>query len=91
MALRAVVIGAGWAGEGHTLGLRAAGVEVVALCGRTPEPAHKRAAQLGVDNIRFDWRAALEEFQPDTVSIATTAAPHREMAEFAAYGCHRVR
>ena len=39
MTLRAVVIGAGFAGEGHTIALRAAGVDVVVLCGRTPEPA----------------------------------------------------
>ncbi len=43
MTLRAVVIGTGWAGEGHTIALRAAGVEVVAMCGRTPEPAKAMA------------------------------------------------
>lgn len=91
MALRAIVVGAGWAGEGHVLGLRDAGVEVVALCGRTPEPAHRRAAQLGVDAVRFDWRAAIEEFRPDIVSIGVPAIPHREMVEFAAAaGCHIV-
>ncbi|HJZ49801.1 MAG TPA: Gfo/Idh/MocA family oxidoreductase, partial [Roseiflexaceae bacterium] len=89
MPLRAVVIGAGWAGEGHTLGLRDAGVEVVALCGRTPEPARAKAAQLGVPEVRFDWRAALEEFQPDIVSIATPRDAHRAIAEHAAdLGCH---
>ncbi len=44
MTMRAVVIGAGWAGEGHIIGLRDAGVEVVALFGRTPEPTYQRAA-----------------------------------------------
>jgi ketol-acid reductoisomerase len=33
MALRAVVIGTGWAGEGHTTALREAGVDVMAMCG----------------------------------------------------------
>jgi predicted dehydrogenase len=89
MTLRAVVIGAGWAGEGHTVALRAAGVEVVALCGRTPDPAKAMAQKLGIEDVRFDWRQALEEVRPDIVSIATPAAPHREMAEFAArLGCH---
>ncbi len=32
--LRAVIIGAGWAGEGHTKALRYAGAEVVAICAR---------------------------------------------------------
>jgi predicted dehydrogenase len=91
MTLRAVVIGAGWAGEGHTIGLRDAGVEVVALCGRTPEPTYKRAAELGITDVRFDWRAALKELQPEIVTIATPADPHQEMAEFAAQlGCHVV-
>lgn len=89
MALRAIVIGAGWAGEGHTIALRAAGVEVVALCGRTPEPAFARAAQLDVADVRFDWRAALTELRPDIVTIGTPGDTHREMAEYAfALGCH---
>lgn len=89
MRLRAVVIGTGWAGEGHTLALRAAGADVIALCGRTPEPAKAMAVNLGVPDVRFDWREALEELRPDIVAIATPAAPHREMAEYAAQlGCH---
>jgi predicted dehydrogenase len=91
MLLRAVIIGAGWAGEGHTLGLRDAGVDVVALCGRTPEPALAKAAQLGVSEVRFDWHAALEEFRPDIVAIATPGDVHRAIAEHAAaLGCHIV-
>jgi predicted dehydrogenase len=91
MPLRAVVIGAGWASEGHTNGLRDAGVDVVALCGRRPEPTRQRAAQLGIADVRMDWRTALDDLQPDIVSIATPAAPHREMAEYAARrGCHIV-
>jgi predicted dehydrogenase len=89
MTLRAVVIGAGWAGEGHTLALRDAGVEVVAICGRTPEPAKAMATKLGIDEVWFDWRQALETLRPDIVSIATPVAPHQEMAEFAAHlGSH---
>jgi predicted dehydrogenase len=84
MTLQAVVIGAGWAGEGHTIALREAGVEVVAMCGRTPEPAKAMAGKLGIDEVRFDWRQALESLRPDIVAIATPAAPHREIAEFAA-------
>jgi predicted dehydrogenase len=89
MQLRAVVIGAGWAGEGHTLALRAAGVEVVALCGRTPEPARAPASELRLADVRFDWRAALAELRPEIVSIATPGDTHRAMAEHAAaLGCH---
>ena len=91
MTIRAVVIGAGWAGEGHIIGLRDAGVEVVALFGRTPEPAFQRAAQLGITDVGFDWRAGLKELRPEIVSIATPADSHRAIAEFAAeLGCHMV-
>lgn len=78
MLHRAVVIGAGWAGEGHVFGLRPAGVDVVALCGRTRRPATEHAKHLAIPNVRFDWRAALTEVQPDMVSIATPAAPIRK-------------
>lgn len=89
MTLRAMVIGTGWAGEGHTNALRAAGVEVVAMCGRTPEPAYAMAEKLGITNLCFDWRAALDEFKPEIVTLATPAGPHCEMAEAAArHGCH---
>jgi predicted dehydrogenase len=91
MTLRALVIGAGWAGEGHTLGLRDAGVEVVAMCGRTPEPARARAQQLNIPELRFDWRAAIAEFQPDIVAIGTPGDTHRAIAEAAVEaGCHVV-
>jgi predicted dehydrogenase len=89
MALRAVVIGTGDAGEGHTNALRKSAVDVVALCGRTPEPARAMATKLGIKDVRFDWRQALDEIRPDIVSLATPGRPHQEMAETAAsLGCH---
>lgn len=89
MGLRAVVIGTGDAGEGHTIALRKSGVDVVALCGRTPEPARAMATKLGIEEVRFDWQQALNEIRPDIVSLATPGRPHREMAEIAAsLGCH---
>lgn len=40
---------------------------------------------------RIDFGHAQDELQPDIVSIATPAAPHRELAEYAAgRGCHIV-
>lgn len=89
MALRAVVIGTGWAGEGHAKALRRAGVDVVALCGRTPEPAKAMAQKLGIADVRFDWREAITALQPDIVSIAMPAGVHCEIALVAAQlGCH---
>ena len=89
MALRAVVIGTGWAGEGHSKALRLAGVDVVALCGRTPEPARALAQKLGIAEVCFDWRQALTALQPDIVVIATPANVHCEIVLVAAQlGCH---
>lgn len=89
MRLRALVIGAGWAGEGHTMALRSAGAEVVAACGRSDAPARTFAARLDIPEVRLDWRSAIAEFRPDIVAIATPAASHTEMAvAAAAAGCH---
>ncbi len=88
MTLRAIVIGTGWAGEGHTRALQTAGVEVVALCGRTPEWTRALADELGVP-AHLDWRAALDELHPDIVSIATPGGAHHAVAvAAAAAGCH---
>jgi predicted dehydrogenase len=83
METKAVVIGAGWAGEGHTLALREAGVDVIALCGRNPDAAREMAEKLDISDVRLDWREAIESLQPDVVSLATPAKPHREIAETA--------
>lgn len=87
--MTAVVIGVGFAGEGHVRSLRNEGVEVVALCGRTPEPAQAMAQELGITDLRFDWRQALQDLRPDIVAITTPAPPHLEMSNFAVeLGCH---
>lgn len=89
MTLRAMVIGAGWAGEGHSKALRSAGVEIVALCGRTLEPAQAMAQKLGIADVRLDWGAALHDLQPDIVAVATPGHLHHEMVQAAAsLGCH---
>ena len=88
-ALRAVVIGAGWAGEGHTLALRHAGVDVVALCARRPAAARALADRLAVPEASGDWRAALAAHRPDIVALATPAGLRGDViAAAAALGCH---
>ena len=81
MALRALVIGTGWAAEGHVLGLRHAGAKVVGLYGRNAEIAAQLAARLGVERLGQDWRGAITELAPDVVAIATTAADARAMRD----------
>jgi predicted dehydrogenase len=82
--VRGVVIGTGFAGEGYVTALRRAGVEVAALCGRSAEPAQAMGDRLVIADVRLDWRAAIDDLSPDLVAIATPAAPHLEMADYAA-------
>ena len=91
MNIRAAVIGAGFAGKGHTDALQQEGVVVEVVCGRTPGPVESMARELGVKNVRFDWREAIREFKPDLAVVATPAAERREMVEECIkLGCHVV-
>src|SRR5436309_1523992 len=87
--LRAVVIGAGWAGEGHTRALRYCGVDVVAICARRPEVVRAVADRLSVREASTDWQRTLETVRPDVVALAMPAALRTEPIEVAAkLGCH---
>lgn len=87
--LRAVVIGAGWAGEGHTVALRHNGVEVVAICARQPDAVGAVASCLDVPEASTDWLRTLERVKPDIVTLATPASLRGPVVEAAAgLGCH---
>jgi predicted dehydrogenase len=87
--LRAVVIGAGLAGEGHTLALRHNGVDVVAICARQADVVRTVADQLGIPEASIDWRRTLERVRPDIVSLATPASLRGEAIQAAVEGgCH---
>ncbi len=87
--LRAVVVGAGWAGEGHTRALQWCGVEVAAICARQPDVVRRVADRLGVSEASVDWRAAVAAVRPDIVSIATPAPLRSAVVEAAvAAGSH---
>ena len=89
MALKAMVLGAGSAGEGHSIALRAAGVEVAAIASRTAEVVRRVADGLGIGIASTDWRKTLNELKPDIVAVATPGDTHVEMVETAlAQGCH---
>ena len=87
--LRDVIIGAGWAGEGHTKALRYAGAEVVAICARQSVVVQQVADRLSVAQASTDWRQTLETVCPDIVALATPAVLRSEVVEMAAdLGCH---
>ena len=89
MALRAVVIGAGWAGQGHAKALHFCGVDVVAICAREREVTQAVAKRLEIPMASTDWRQTLAALKPELVTIATPASLRREVVEVAtALGCH---
>ncbi len=89
MPLRAMVLGAGSAGEGHSIALQHAGVDVAAIASRTPEVVRRVADGLGIKTASTDWRKTLAELRPDIVAVATPGDTHVEMVETAlAQGCH---
>jgi len=89
MALRAMVVGAGSAGEGHAMALRQAGAEVVAIASRTASVVGALAARLGIPVASTDWRATLRELRPDIVAVATPGDSHAAIIDEAlAAGAH---
>jgi predicted dehydrogenase len=87
--LRALIIGAGHAGQGHAAALRQAGVELAGMASRTQDVGARVAASLGIPRYSSDWRVLLEELRPEIVAVGTPGGTHREMitAAFEA-GCH---
>lgn len=87
--LRAVVVGAGFAGEGHTLALRRFGVDVLAICARQPDVVRAVADRLEVPEASTDWRETLERVRPEIVAVGTPASVRIELIEAAAaIGAH---
>jgi predicted dehydrogenase len=86
--LRAVVFGAGQAGQGHALALRYAGVDITGMTSRTPGGT-KTAETLKIAHFSTDWRRLLSNLKPDIVSVATPGGSHVEMIAAALEaGCH---
>lgn len=79
MTLRALVLGSGYAGQGHTQALRDAGVEVVGMASRTDSVVRHVAEALEIPRAGSDWRALLAELRPDLVAVGTPAGTHLEM------------
>jgi predicted dehydrogenase len=76
MTLRVLVLGSGYAGQGHAEAFRWAGVEVVGMVSRTQEIVEKIARELAIPYAGTDWQSALEELKPDIVAVATPGGAH---------------
>jgi predicted dehydrogenase len=89
MSLRALVVGAGSAGEGHSLALQQAGVTVAAIASRTAATVAEVAKRLGIATPSTDWQASLRDLRPDIVAIATPGDSHVAIADAAlSQRCH---
>ena len=87
--LRVLVSGTGFAGQGHTDAFRAVGAEVVGIVGRTASVVKEIAEKKGIPYSGTDWQQALNDCQPDIVSIGTPGGAHYEsIAQAIKMGCH---
>ncbi len=79
--IRVAVIGAGFIGDYHVNGLRAAGGAVVThLIGRRADRTAERAAALSIERHGTDYKEVLKDDGVDAVVIATPDFTHKEIA-----------
>jgi predicted dehydrogenase len=87
--LKVLVLGTGFAGQGHADAFRAMGADVVGIVGRTPNVVKEVAKKLNIPYSGTDWEKALNECKPDIVSIATPGGAHYEpIRQAIEFGCH---
>jgi predicted dehydrogenase len=88
-SLSALILGSGYAGEGHTLALRRAGVEVVGMAARTAAACQATADRLAIPHAGTDYAGMIRDLQPDIVAVGTPGGAHLEQCLAAiAAGCH---
>ncbi len=84
-----LILGTGFAGQGHAEAFRAVGAEIVGIVGRTESVVQDVAKKLNIPYAGTDWTAALQANKPDIVSIGTPGGAHYEpIMEAMAAGCH---
>src|SRR6516165_10015865 len=87
--LRALILGAGYAGQGHAVALRLCGVEIAGMASRTTAVGAKIAVSVQIPRYSADWRGLLAELKPDIVAVGTPGGTHLEMISAALEaGCH---
>lgn len=80
MSARIAILGTGWGAGTQIPAFRAAGLEIVALWGRTPEKARRAAEEAGVPFASADFAEILERSDVDLVSVATPPSSHAELS-----------
>ena len=86
---KVLICGTGFAGQGHTLAFRDASAEVVGMVGRNEDVLREVTEKLNIPYAGLDWEQALQDCQPDIVSIGTPGGAHVEPIRKAIdFGCH---
>lgn len=87
--LKVLVLGTGFAGQGHTKAFRDASANVVGMVGRTESVLDEVAAKLDIPYTSTDWEQALRDCEPDIVAIGTPGGAHVEpITQAIKHGCH---
>ena len=87
--LKVLIFGTGFDGQGHAVAFRGAGAEIAGIIGRTDSVVTEVAERLGIPYSGTNWQQALEDVQPDIVSIATPGGAHYDPIKAAIkVGCH---
>ncbi len=88
-ALKVLVHGTGFAGQGHAEAFRALGAKIVGMVGRTPHVVNDVTTKMSIPYGGTDWAKALEDCKPDIVSIGTPGGAHyAAIKEAIAHGAH---
>ena len=87
--LTGLVLGSGFAGQGHAEAMRYCGVEVVGMVSRTEDVVQSVARDMGIPYASTDWVGGLDALEPDIVAIGTPGGAHHEQILAAIErGCH---
>lgn len=74
--LSALVMGSGFAGQGHVEALRYCDVDVLGMVSRTEETVKSVASKLNIPYASTNWDQALSDLSPDIVAIGTPGGAH---------------
>src|SRR3954469_11096194 len=79
-SLRVGIIGVGWGALVHGPAYQLVdGYELVALCGRRPEPLAAASERLGVTDTSNDWQSFVQRDDLDLVSIVLPVELHHDV------------
>jgi predicted dehydrogenase len=87
--IKVLVLGSGYAGQGHAEAFKHAGAEVVGLVGRTKDVVESVSKELKIPYWGTDFTEALKVCKPDIVAIGTPGGAHfAPVMEALEFGCH---